>query len=105
MIRSVQVAVDADDKNFVGQPCCDQLLNNVWYDKLDPYKTTLIRRVLVLISVCSFGLLAPFLVAYRKPSLDSETDGFQSFEETKNTMTVNETQDETDALISKKKQR
>ena len=29
-----KVAVDADDKTFVGQPCCDQLLNNVWYDKM-----------------------------------------------------------------------
>ncbi|CAF1249047.1 unnamed protein product [Adineta ricciae] len=104
-VSCLQVAVDADDKNFVGQPCCDQLLNNVWYDKLDPYKTTLIRRVLVLISVCSFGLLAPLLVAYRKPPLDSENDGFQSFEKTKQSMTVNETQDETDALIPKRKQR
>ena len=62
----LQVAVDADDKNFVGQPCCDQLLNNIWYDKMEPFQTTISNRTGLLLSLSSLGLLGPILMNFRK---------------------------------------
>ncbi|UJR35044.1 hypothetical protein I4U23_027820 [Adineta vaga] len=104
-VSCLQVAVDADDKNFVGQPCCDQLLNNVWYDKLDSYQSTIIRRLLILLSICTFGLLGPLVVSYRKPD-ERESERFDHQHEKKDhEMTVNETVDETRALIPKRIQR
>ncbi|CAF4117301.1 unnamed protein product [Rotaria sp. Silwood2] len=68
-VSCLQVAVDADDKNFVGQPCCDQLLNNIWYDKIEPFQSTTLQRIRLLLSICTFGLLAPLLVSFRKEQL------------------------------------
>jgi hypothetical protein len=61
-----QVAVDADDKQFVGQPCCDQLLNNVWYGKIDSSISSFLQWIGMIISILTFGLTAPFLVPFRE---------------------------------------
>lgn len=98
-----KVAVDADDKKFVGQPCCDQLLNNIWYDKLEPAQLSLSKRFLFLLSVLSFGLAAPFFIQYRvekEPSKYDEIPQKQTYE-----MTVNETQSEEASLLPKRKER
>jgi len=65
-VSSVQIAVDADDKNFVGQPCCDQLLTNIWYDKIEPYQANLSNRLRLLLSISTFGLLSSILLCFRK---------------------------------------
>ncbi|CAF0881591.1 unnamed protein product [Adineta steineri] len=94
-VSCLQVAVDANDKNFVGQPCCDQLLTNVWYDKLEPLQLTMPKRIALILSLCTFGLLAPFLLSFRKP--ESETDSIDNFLHNQNKtygMTVNETEEE-----------
>ena len=64
-VSCLQVAVDADDKSFVGQPCCDQLMNNVWYGKMIPFRSLAAKRIQLILSVFSLGLLAPFLVVFR----------------------------------------
>lgn len=58
--------MDADDKNFVGQPCCDQLLNNIWYDQMEPFQTSISNRMSLLLSLSSLGLLASLLINFRK---------------------------------------
>ena len=59
------MAVDADDKNFVGQPCCDQLMNNIWFDKIVSFRSTLSDRLRFMLAVSTFGLLAQFIIPFR----------------------------------------
>ena len=92
-----KVAIDADDKNFVGQPCCDQLLNNIWYDKMEPFQSTLSKRIKLLLSICTLGLLAPILITFRDehPAPNYfENDRKKNYE-----MTVNEIEEETKELL------
>ncbi|CAF1110172.1 unnamed protein product [Rotaria sordida] len=91
-VSCLQVAVDADDKNFVGQPCCDQLLNNIWYDKMEPFQSTTLQRIRLLLSIFTFGLLAPFLVSFRKEQL-LQDDFFNEFNR-KNELIINEKDNE-----------
>ncbi|CAF3990732.1 unnamed protein product [Rotaria sordida] len=102
-VSCLQVAVDADDKCFVGQPCCDQLLNNIWYDKIEPAQFTLLQRIGLLLGIFTFGLLAPFFVSFRKykrTPIYFENDRKRNYE-----MTVNETEQETKPLVTKTKER
>ncbi|UJR10750.1 hypothetical protein I4U23_014938 [Adineta vaga] len=71
-VSCLQVAVDADDKNFVGQPCCDQLLNNIWYDKIVPFRSTLSEQIRLILAICTFGLFAQFLISFRTEQDSSE---------------------------------
>lgn len=64
-VSCLQVAVDADDKHFVGQPCCDQLLTNIWYDKIVAVQSGLKDRICLMLSIGTFGLLAQFLLDFR----------------------------------------
>ncbi|CAF3293085.1 unnamed protein product [Rotaria socialis] len=98
-VSCLQVAVDADDKDFVGQPCCDQLLNNIWFDKMKPFQFTLRERGQVLLSIFTFGLLAPFLIKFRENKSDSanfDNDRKKNYE-----MTVNETEQDEKSLLRK----
>ncbi len=95
----MKVAADADDKNFVGQPCCDQLLNNIWYHKMEPFQSTLGESIGLLISVCTLGLFAPFLISFRKDESllnQSSNDQKRTFE-----MTVNQTPEEVEEEMKK----
>ncbi|CAF4285885.1 unnamed protein product [Rotaria sp. Silwood2] len=102
-VSCLQVAVDADDKTFVGQPCCDQLLNSIWYDKIEPSQFTLLQRFGLLISICTFGLLAPFCVSFREDK--SAPISFDNDRKKRYDMTVNETEQDTKPLLSKTKER
>ncbi|CAF1532094.1 unnamed protein product [Adineta ricciae] len=64
-VSCLQVAVDADDKNFVGQPCCDQLMNSIWFDKIVPFRSTLSDRLRFILAISTFGLLAQFIIPFR----------------------------------------
>ena len=91
-VSCLQVAVDADDKNFVGQPCCDQLLTNIWFAKMEPSRSSTILSIPFVLSVASLGLLAPFLLAFRQKkhlSTNDPTDRRESHE-----MVVNSRGDE-----------
>jgi len=92
----LKVAVDADDKNFVGQPCCDQLLNNIWYDKMETFQSTLRQRFGLLLSFCTFGLLAPFFISFRQENLPS--DSLSNQRKRNYQMTVNETMEEEEEM-------
>ena len=72
-VTCLQVAVDADDKNFVGQPCCDQLLNKIWYDKIEPFQTNISKRIRLLIGVVTFGLFAPMIISFRPEQFQLES--------------------------------
>ncbi|CAF4433686.1 unnamed protein product, partial [Rotaria socialis] len=102
-VSCLQVAVDADDKSFVGQPCCDQLLNNIWYDKMEPLESTSFERIKFVSSILTFGLFAPVIISFRQEksdSIDFDNDRTNNYE-----MTVNQTEDETTPLLSKTRQR
>ncbi|CAF0911252.1 unnamed protein product [Rotaria sp. Silwood1] len=91
-LSCLQVAVDADDKSFVGQPCCNQLLNNIWYDKMEPFQSAISQRIRLLLSICTFGLLAPVLVSFRKEQLVQNM--FFNERNRKNELIINEKEEE-----------
>lgn len=93
-VSCLQVAVDADDKSFVGQPCCDQLLNNIWYDKIEPNQSSS-QYLQILLSICTFGLLAPALVSFRKQQRTSKNLRYN--QKGNNELTVNETAEDVEA--------
>ncbi|CAF3341207.1 unnamed protein product, partial [Rotaria sp. Silwood2] len=92
-VSCLQVAVDADDKSFVSQPCCNQLLNNIWHDKIEPIQFTLLQRIGLLLSICTFGLLAPVFITFREDK--SAPIDFNNDRKRTNYITVNETEQET----------
>lgn len=85
--------MDADDKNFVGQPCCDQLLNNIWHDRIEILQTK-VHYVKFLISCLTLGLCAPFLLKFRQVE-ESGKDVVHNVRDSYE-MTVNENGDTTD---------
>ncbi|CAF1230161.1 unnamed protein product [Rotaria sordida] len=95
-VSCLQVAVDADDKSFVSQPCCDQLLNNIWHDKIEPIQFTLLQHIGLLFSICTFGLLAPIFITFRKVKLIPID--FNNDRKRNNYMTINEIEQETKPL-------
>ena len=88
-VSCLQVAVDADDKNFVGQACCDQLLNNIWYGKMLPFRSSSSKRAQLILSIFSLGLVAPFLVNFRPEIESPEEERRKTYE-----MTVNGPEDQ-----------
>ncbi|CAF1206439.1 unnamed protein product, partial [Didymodactylos carnosus] len=71
-VTCLQVAVAADSKRFVGQPCCGHTMANIWYDKLQPDQSKKRNKIQLLVGFLTFGLLAPFIVQYRKNKLKDE---------------------------------
>lgn len=61
-----KVAADAEDKLFIASSCCVQAMQNIWYNKLHPDQSRKRNEVAMTIGFFSFGLLAPFLVNFRK---------------------------------------
>ncbi|CAF1134485.1 unnamed protein product [Rotaria sp. Silwood1] len=102
-VSCLQVAVDADDKSFVSQPCCAQLLNSIWHDKIEPTQFTLLQRIGLLLSICTFGLFAPVFVSFRK--VKSAPIDFVNDRKRNNNMIVNETVQETKQLLPKIKKK
>ncbi len=42
------------------------MLNNIWYDKIEPFRTTISDRIRLGLAIGTFGLLAPVLVSFRQ---------------------------------------
>jgi hypothetical protein len=59
---------------------------------LEPYQSTLIKRIGIFISICTFGLLAPLLISFRQD--ESDSDYFHDNLRKNYGMTVNETEEE-----------
>ena len=95
--------MDADDKNFVGQPCCDQLLNNIWYDKMEPFQSTISKQLLLFLSLCTFGLVAPLMISFREEQddLDYSSNDHRRTPE----MMVNETDEEREEFFPRRTRR
>ncbi|CAF4801606.1 unnamed protein product [Rotaria sp. Silwood1] len=69
-VTCLQVAVAAENINFMGQPCCNQVLNNIWLNQLQPnYRDSRLYPTYITISVFTLGLLAPLLLQYRSNNL------------------------------------
>lgn len=71
-VTCAQVAANAHDKNFLGEPCCEEVMNNIWFDKLLPMKKTTLNVVKLVIALLTLGLAAP-LLSFRK--YERETTG------------------------------
>jgi hypothetical protein len=71
---------------------------------MDPYQSAIQKRIGLLLSICTFGLLAPFLVSFREDQ--SISDGIINENQKRNyEMTVNQTEEETEALLIPSTQR
>ena len=64
----LKVAADADDKSFIATPCSVQAMENIWYDKMLPDNTKS-SPLSVILSILTFGLLAPAIITYRQCQL------------------------------------
>jgi hypothetical protein len=57
------LAVHADAKRFIGQPCCVHAMSNVWYSMIDIDKTGLSW---LLVTIFTGGLSASLTINFRK---------------------------------------
>jgi Mg/Co/Ni transporter MgtE len=57
------LAVHADAKRFIGQPCCFHAMSNVWYSMIDIDKTGL---PWLLVTIFTGGLSASLTINFRK---------------------------------------
>ncbi len=60
------MAISADAKRFVGQPCCVQAMRNIWYGMIDRDKNSWKR---LFVGIFTFGLSAVFTIRFRKTML------------------------------------
>ena len=59
----------------MGQPCCDQLLTNIWHGKIQDIQSTGSKHARLLIGIGTFGLLAPMLVPFREDTRQPASNG------------------------------
>jgi hypothetical protein len=62
----LKVAISFRLKSFINSRCFDQVLNRQWYGTLDQTNN---HQVLLIISISSIGLLAPYLLNYRNDDI------------------------------------
>ncbi len=60
------MAISSESRKLLETACFDQTLNQVWYNKLSITNHQTSAKPLQLLSVLSFGLLAPHLIQYRE---------------------------------------
>jgi len=70
---------------------------------MEPYQSTLVKRIGILLSILTFGLLAPILVSFRQNESDSNSDSHNIRNNQKQDygMTVNEVEEVTKDLLPK----
>ncbi|CAF2895452.1 unnamed protein product [Rotaria sp. Silwood2] len=61
-ITCLQMAITADDKQFIHEDACQALLTNIWYDKVDPVR----EQTRLLINILTFGISQLLISIYEK---------------------------------------
>jgi hypothetical protein len=64
------------------------LLNSIWYDKIEPFRTTISDRIRLGLAIGTFGLLAPVLVSFRQEQ--ALTNSFFEERRPSNQLKINE---------------
>ncbi|CAF1299340.1 unnamed protein product [Adineta steineri] len=65
-ITCMQIAISSENIQLVGTACFDQTLTQVWYNKLSMTNNQTLTRPSQLLSITTFGLLAPWMIPYRE---------------------------------------
>ncbi|CAF1153400.1 unnamed protein product [Adineta steineri] len=65
-VTCMQIAISSENIQLVGTACFDQTLTQVWYNKLSIKNNQTTTRPSQFLSIITFGLLAPWLISYRK---------------------------------------
>ncbi|UJR29010.1 hypothetical protein I4U23_010228 [Adineta vaga] len=65
-VTCMQVAISSESGKLLETACFDQALNHVWFDKLGLTNRQASARLSQIPSVLTLGLLAPYLITYRK---------------------------------------
>ncbi|CAF0801692.1 unnamed protein product [Didymodactylos carnosus] len=64
-VTCMQVAVAGECAKFFATPCVDELLNQIWYDKLTMTNVRSLAQPLILVNLLTFGLFAFCWMPYR----------------------------------------
>ncbi|CAF0870280.1 unnamed protein product, partial [Didymodactylos carnosus] len=64
-VTCMQVAVAGECAKFFATPCVDELLNQIWYDKLTLTNIRSLTQPLILVNLLTLGLLASCWMPYR----------------------------------------
>ena len=62
----MKVAANAEDRLFIGRPCCVQAMYNAWFDKIHPEQEEPTNKIALIAGFATFGLTAPPFVTYRE---------------------------------------
>ncbi|CAF1369818.1 unnamed protein product [Rotaria sp. Silwood1] len=65
-VTCMQVAISSESKKLVKTACFDQALNQIWYNKLSLTNRQTTAKLLLIPSILTFGLIAPWFISYRK---------------------------------------
>ncbi|CAF1034271.1 unnamed protein product [Adineta steineri] len=65
-ITCMQIAISSENIQLVGTACFDQTLTQVWYNKLSMTNNQTLTRPSQVVSITTFGLLAPWMIPYRE---------------------------------------
>ncbi|CAF1288501.1 unnamed protein product, partial [Didymodactylos carnosus] len=64
-VTCMQVAIATRCKSFINTNCFNQVLNRIWYNKLDNYNRQYSAKPNLCLAILTFGVTAPWLLNYR----------------------------------------
>ncbi|CAF1480220.1 unnamed protein product, partial [Rotaria sordida] len=70
-ITCMQIAISSESDKLVKTACFHETLNQVWYDKLSLTNSHISAKLLQILSILTFGLIAPWIISYRKENQES----------------------------------
>ncbi|CAF1116862.1 unnamed protein product, partial [Rotaria sordida] len=70
-VTCMQVAISSESVKLLETACFDQTLNQVWFDKLSLSNQQTSAKLLQIPSILTFGLIAPWVINYRKENEES----------------------------------
>ncbi|CAF4183794.1 unnamed protein product, partial [Rotaria sordida] len=73
-ITCMQLAISSASSKLIETACYDQTLNQIWFDKLSLSNHQLKAKVSQSFAIISFGLIAPWIVTYRKDTDESSNN-------------------------------
>ncbi|CAF1060452.1 unnamed protein product [Rotaria sordida] len=73
-ITCMQLAISSASSKLIETACYDQTLNQIWFDKLSLSNHQLKAKVSQSLAIISFGLIAPWIVTYRKDTDESSNN-------------------------------
>ncbi|CAF3511447.1 unnamed protein product [Rotaria sp. Silwood1] len=70
-ITCMQAGISSESVKLLETACFDQTLNQVWFDKLALSNQQTSAKLLQIPSIITFGLIAPWIITYRKENEES----------------------------------